>query len=332
MLSASIVRSEGYAVIRILLCIALSTMSAAVPGQQDWPSRPVKFVVPTPPGGGTDLYARLLAQSLSESLKQPFVVENRPGAGGNIGADLVAKASPDGYTFLVSASGTVVVNPVLYKNFPFNPERDLVPVAGGVTGPLVFIIHPGLPFRDLRDLLAAARSHEGKLSFGSAGTGSMSYLGVRKLEEAAKVRFFHVPYKGMGQAYQDLIGGQVNFLFADVASALGHIRAGKVRALGVTMKTPLLPGIPTVAEGGVEGFDVSNSFSVFAPGGTPASVVERANNEIARAMQSTQLLANLEAQAMVPVFQSPAEFAAHVRRERSGWATFIARTGITLEQ
>lgn len=146
------------------------------------------------------------------------------------------------------------------------------------------------------------------------------------------MRFLHIPYKGMGQAYQDLIGGQVNFIFADVASALGHIRAGKVRALAVTVKTSLLPEVPTVSEAGFEGFEMSNSFSVFAPGGTPGYIVERANREIARAMQSAQLLAKLEAQAMVPVFESPAQFADHVRRERSAWASFIGRMGITLEQ
>lgn len=164
---------------RILFFLMLGTVSAAVLAQQEWPNRPVKFVVPTPPGGGTDLYARLLAQSLGESLKQGFVVENRPGAGGNIGAEIVAKSLPDGHTFLVSATGTVVVNPVLYKNFPFDPERDLVPVARGVTGPLVFIVHPALPFKGLRELIATARSQEGKVSFGSGGTGSITYLGVR---------------------------------------------------------------------------------------------------------------------------------------------------------
>ncbi len=316
----------------LVLSLAVVISPAVAFAQEAWPSRPVKFIVPTPPGGGTDLYARLLAQALGESLKQVFLVENRPGAGGNIGAEAVVRSLPDGTTFLVSATGTVVVNPSLYKNLPFDVERDLAPVARGVTGPFVFIAHPAVPFQDLRGLVGHARSQTGKLSFGSGGTGSITYLGVRKLEEAADVRFLHVPYKGMGQAYQDLIGGQVNFIFADVASAIGHIRGGKVRPLAVTARTPLLPEVPTVAQAGFDRFEVSNSFSVFVPGGTPDSIVQKANAEIGRAMKNEAMQVKLRAQAMEPVFESPQAFSERLKQERAEWAAFIKRSGITLEQ
>jgi tripartite-type tricarboxylate transporter receptor subunit TctC len=320
-----------HAALKSVLSFVLA-VAASFAVAQEWPSRAVKFIVPVPPGGGTDLYARLLAQALSDSLKQPFVVENRPGAGGNIGAEAVVKLPSDGYTFFVSATGTMVVNPSLYRNLAFSLENDFVPIARGVTGPFVFISNSGLPFRTLSDLIAAARSKQGGLTFASAGTGSMTYLGVRMLEEAADVRFLNVPYKGMGQAYQDLVGGQVNFIFADVASALPHIRGGKVRALAVTSKTPLLPEAPTVADAGFRNFNPSNSFSAFARAGTPSAIVNRANAEINNAMRTPTLAAKLEASAMVPVFESPAEFAESLKRERREWAAFIERNGIRLEQ
>lgn len=318
------------------LCLAvvavLGLSGGDVVAQGQWPTRPVKFVVPAPPGGGTDLYARLLASELSESLKQSFVVENRPGAGGNIGAEVVAKAPADGHTFLVSATGTVAVNPILYRNLPFDVERDLVPVARGVTGPFAFIAHAALPARSLGELVAMARSEPEKVAFASGGTGSVSYLAVRLLEERTGVRFRHVPYKGLGQAYQDLVGGHVSFMFADIASSIGHIRGGKVRALAVTEKSELLPHSPTVAESGIERFHATNSFSVFAPGGTPMGIVERLNASIATVMRSAALGAKLRSQAMVPVYESPADFAASLRLERNQWKDFIERNRIALEQ
>jgi tripartite-type tricarboxylate transporter receptor subunit TctC len=273
-----------------------------------------------------------LAPALSESLKQPFFVENRPGAGGNLGADAVAKSPPDGYTFLVSATGTMVVNPSLYRDMPFDVERDFIPVARGVTGPFTFVAHPTLSAKTISELVAAARARPGQISFGSAGTGSTSYLGVRMLEEAAGVRFLHVPYKGLGQAYQDLLGGQISFLYSDIGLALPHIRAGKMNALAVTAKTPLLPEIQTLADAGLGAVNAENFFSIYAPAGTPARIVERMNAEIARAMRSSALATRFEAQTWLPVFESPAEFAESLKREREQWAAFIQRNGIRLEQ
>ncbi len=322
---------------RAILCVGAAitaSLLAAMPAgaQDDWPNRPVKIVLPATPGAGTDLFARLLADALGATLKQQFLVENKPGAGGNIAAVSVARSAPDGYTLLVSPTGVIAVNPVLYKNPPFITERDFIPVARGVTGPFVFVVHPAAPANTLAELAALGRSQPGKFSFGAVGIGSLTYLAVRLLEDASGARFLFVPYKGMGQAYQDLFSGQINFAHVDVSSALAHIKAGKVRALATSQKTPLLPATPSVAEAGFPGVEVTNSFSVLAPAGTHPAVVGRLVGEIRRALQSPALAARLEAQALTPVLDTPQEFAESLKKESDAWAEFIRRTGIVLEQ
>jgi tripartite-type tricarboxylate transporter receptor subunit TctC len=298
---------------------------------QDWPAKPVRFIVPSSPGGGTDVYARILAQALGESLKQQFIVDNRPGASGNIGAAAVAKSAPDGYTFLVSANPALAVNPSLYRNLPYNAERDFAPVTRGVMAPMALVVHPSVPAKTLAELVALGKSDPGKLSFGSAGTGSPTFLGVRMLEENTGARFIHVPYKGVGPGYQDLLGGQIAFMFPDVASALSHIKAGKLRVLALTQATPQLPGVPTFAEVGFP-LEVVTSFSVVAPAGTPAPVVHRISAEIGRAMHAPAVAEKLEAQVLVPVFDTPEQFADSLKKERDGWAAFIKRNGIQADQ
>jgi tripartite-type tricarboxylate transporter receptor subunit TctC len=310
---------------RFLFSLFLLVASPALFCQESWPSRPVRIVVPSSPGGGTDVYARLLAQALGDSLKQQFIVDNRPGASGNIGAAAVAKAAPDGYTFLVSANPALSVNPSLYRNLPYNAERELAPVTRGVMAPMVLVVHPSQS-KTLAELVESGRE-SGKISYGSAGTGSPTFLGVRMLEEQTGAKFTHVPYKGVGAGYSDLLGGQIQFMLPDVASAIGHIRAGKLRALAVTQSTPLLPGVPTFAQAGFP-LDVFTSFSVVAPAGTPDAVLARLGSEIARAMRTGPIAEKLEAQALVPVFDTPAEFAASLKKERDGWAAFIRRNNI----
>jgi tripartite-type tricarboxylate transporter receptor subunit TctC len=314
---------------RILLALALLVVGFGVQAQESWPSRPVKLIVPSSPGGGTDVFARILAQALSEGLKQQFVVDNRPGASGNIGAAAVAKAAPDGYTFLVSANPALSVNPALYRNLPYDAERDFAPVARGVMAPMVFVVHPSVKAESLADLVALSKKE--RLAFGSAGTGSPTFLGVRMLEEKSGAKFTHVPYKGVGPAFQDLLGGQIQFLFPDIASAISHVKAGKLRALAVTQKSALLPGTPTLAEAGYP-LDVFTSFSVVAPAGTPAAIVQRLSAEIGNAMRSGPVAAKLDAQALIPVFDTPAEFAASLKKERDGWAAFIRRNAIEADQ
>ncbi len=321
---------------RILLCVALLVLSFAAQAQEAWPTRPVKFIVPSSPGGGTDVYARILAQALGESLKQQFIVENRPGASGNIGAAAAAKSAADGYTFLVSANPALAVNPSLYKELPYNAERDFAPVTRGVMAPMAMVVHPSVPARTLAELVALGKTTPGKLAYGSAGTGSPTFLGVRMLEEGTGAKFTHVPYKGVGAAYADLLGGQVQFLFPDVASAISHLKAGKLRALAVTalavtQSTEVLPGTPTFAEAGFP-LEVITSFSVVAPAGTPAPIVQRIAAEIGRAMRSRPVAEKLEAQVLVPVFDTPEQFAASLKKERDGWADFIRRNGIQPDQ
>jgi tripartite-type tricarboxylate transporter receptor subunit TctC len=315
---------------RIALLALLLIFSLGV-GGQDWPAKPVHFIVPSSPGGGTDIYARILGQALGESLKQQVVVENRPGASGNIGAAAAAKSAPDGYTFLVSANPALSVNPSLYKDLPYNVERDFVPVTRGVMAPMVLVAHPGLPAKTLAELVAIGKREPGKVPFASAGVGSPVYLGVRMLEEKTGARFTHVPYKGVGPAYSDLLGGQVQFMFPDVASAISHIKAGKLRALAVTEPMKVLPGVPTLAEAGYP-LEVITSFSVVAPAGTPPQIVQRMAEEIGRAMKTSAVREKLEAQALVPVFDTPTEFAASLKKERELWAAFIRRNGIQPDQ
>ena len=300
-------------------------MAAFAHAQDAWPSKPVRFIVPSSPGGGTDIYARLLAQALGDQLKQQFIVENRPGASGNIGAAAAAKAAPDGYTFLVSANPSLSVNPSLYKNLQYNAERDLIPVTRGVMAPMVLAAHPSMG--SLNDLINAGKSDPGKIAYGSAGTGSPTYLGVRMLEEKTGAKFVHVPYKGLGAGYADLLGGQIKFMFPDVASAISHIKAGKLKALAVTQPTPQLPGVPTFEQAGIP-LDVFTSFSVVVPAGTPAPILSRMSTEIARAMKSPAMAEKLDAQVLVPVFDTPDQFAASLKKERDGWAAFIKRNAI----
>jgi len=314
--------------LRLALVCFLLSFAACAAAQATWPARPVRIVVPSSPGGGTDMYARILASGLGDVLGQQFVVENRPGAGGRIGAEAVAKAAPDGYTVLVTASPALLINPSLYRNLPYDAERDFTPVAPGVISPLVYCVHPSVPARTLAELVELGKRDPGKLTYGSAGQGSTTNLGVRLLEEATGTRFTHVPYKGLGQAYQNLLSGDLSFMLSDFVAILTHVRSGKVIALAATHRTNLLPGVPTVAEAGFPSVEVHASFMVAAPAGTPAAVVHRLNAEINALMKTPGVAEKLEAQALLPVFATPEEFAASLKKEREMWAGAIRRMGV----
>lgn len=314
----------------LFIAILIATFGSVAWGQESWPSKPVKLVVPSSPGGGTDVFGRLLAQALTESMNQQFVVENRPGASGNIGAQAVATASPDGYTFLVASNSSIAINPALYKNLPFNAERQLTPVARGVMAVNVLVVYPALGVNNVNEFIALAKRQPEGLAFGSAGTGSSPFLGVRMVEEIAGVKFVHAPYKGVAPAYQDLLAGRLQFMYTDLASALPYVNAGKLKVLAVDRKTSLLPGAPTLAEAGWEKVDSPTSFSVMAPAGVPAPILQRMATEVGKALRT--LAARLEQQALIPVFDTPAEFAASLRLERANWAAFIQRNHITVEE
>lgn len=319
------IRSLARALAAATLCAA-GAASAQAPA--DWPARPVTLVVPSSPGGGTDVYGRILAQALTEQLRQSFVVENKPGASGAIGATAVAKAEPDGYTILVASNSSLGINPVLMKNLSYDVQRDFAPVTRGVMAPMVVVAHPDAKVRTLGELLARGKREPGQLFYGTAGVGSPLYIGMRMIEAAGGAQFGHIPYKGAGAAYTDLLGGRLQFMLTDLASVRQHIDAGKLVALAVTDKTPLLPGAPTLAEAGLPGIKAFTSFSVLLPAKTPPALVQRVATEVARAMRSPAVAARLAEQALLPVFDTPEQFAASLREEQRNWGEFIRAQNI----
>jgi tripartite-type tricarboxylate transporter receptor subunit TctC len=314
-----------------LVPVAIS-LATPVFAQESWPTRPVRMIVSSAPAGGTDVYARLVANAYTEAFKQQFIVENRPGGNGTIAADAVAKSVPDGHTLLVSASPSIVLAPVLFKKQPYDVDRDLAPVTRGVLSPLALVVLPSQPIKTLTALIAAAKREELKVPYGSAGAASMTHLGVRLFEEAAGIRFLHIPYKGVGPAIQDLLGGQVTFVLTDLPAAINHIRSGKLLPLAVMPKTALLPSTQSFAEAGFPGAEVSAAFAIVAPAGTPAAVMQRLSTELMKAMKSAPLAGRLDELGLIPVFDTPEEAAARLRKEREMWAAFVKRTGMTVDQ
>ena len=314
------------------VALALSLWLANAAAQDTYPSRPVKLIVSSSPAGGTDVYARLLAQTFTTAFKQQFIVENRAGGNGAIAAELVARAVADGTTLLVTASPSIITGPALFKHLPYDADRDFAPVTRGALSPLALVIAPNVPARTLAEFLALARLEEGKLPYGSAGAASTTHLGVRLLEEAAGVKFLHIPYKGIGAATQDFLGGSLKFMLADLASVTGYLKSGKAIALAVNPPSSLLTGVPSFAEAGYPAVDVNASFMLVAPSATPKSTLNRLSSELMRAAKSAPLADRLEAAALIQVFDTPDEASDRVRKERAMWAAFIKRNNITVEQ
>lgn len=311
---------------RVLLsrALALAPLLAGVAAAQgDWPAKPVTLVVPSSPGGGTDTYGRILAQALTEQLRQSFVVENKPGASGAIGATAVAQAAPDGSTLLVASNSSLGINPALYKTLAYDVFRDFAPVSRGVIAPMVIVAHPSAGVKTMAELMERGKREPEKLFYGSAGNGSPLYIGVRMLEAATGARFSHIPYKGAGAAYADLLAGRVQFMLTDLASVRPHVDAGKLIALAITDKSALLPAVPTFAEAGFPGIKAFTSFSVLVPAKVPPPLVKRIAAEVAKAMKNPATAARLEQQALLPVFDTPEQFAAALKDEQQNWGTFI---------
>jgi tripartite-type tricarboxylate transporter receptor subunit TctC len=319
------------ALARILAVLLAAFATAAY--AQPYPSKPIHFVVPYPAGGPLDTVARLLGQKVSESVHQPVVVENKPGAGGNIGADYVAKAAPDGYTILMGAVATHAINPTLYRNIPYDPVKDFAPVTEVAWTPNVLVVNPSLPVSNVKEFIAYAKAHPGELNFGSGSTGSAGHLAGELFKTMAGVQMVHVPYKGAGPAMQDLIGGQIQLMFDNLASSLGQIRAGKVRALAVTTakRSTLAPELPTIAESGLPGFDISTWFGIFAPGGTPQPVVQRLHDAFVAALHAPDVQATMKKMGAEPVGNTPEEFAAYIRSEARKYAKVIEASGAKVD-
>ena len=313
----------------MLLAIVLPIASFA----QSYPAKPIRFVVPYPAGGPLDTVARLLGQKVSESVKQPVVVENRPGAGGNIGADHVAKSSPDGYTLLMGAVATHAINPSLYRQSPYDPVRDFVAVTMIASTPNVLVVHPSVPASNVREFIAYAKANPGKLNFGSGSTGSAGHLAGELFKTMAGVDMAHIPYKGAAPAMQDLIAGRLQLMFDNLASANAQVKAEKVKALAVTTarRSTLAPELPTVAESGLPGFDISTWIGLSVPARTPPDVVMRLHAEFTRALSSPEVrerIVNLGAEA---VGNRPDEFAQFIRAEAEKYARVIKASGATAD-
>jgi tripartite-type tricarboxylate transporter receptor subunit TctC len=317
----------------VLRIIAATLALSLVPGlaaAQAWPSKAVKIVVPFVAGGATDVVARLLAQKLTEAWGQSVVVENRAGAGGNTGADVVAKSPPDGYTMLMTSGSIVTANPYIYKSMTFDPAKDLVPITNVATGPQVIVVNTNVPAKDLREFIAMAKAAPGKVNYGSAGVGTQTHLAFENFLYSAGADMTHVPYKGEAAVITDLMGGQIQAATPNIGAAMGFIKDGKLRALAVTSRerNPQLPDVPAASEI-LPGFENAGWFGLMAPAGTPREVVDRIYRDSAKILTSDEFRAKLAQQGMVPVANSPADFAAAIRDESARWAKVVKERGLS---
>lgn len=324
MLSAAI--SRGFLIATALLGAGVAQ------AQQNYPVRPIRLVVPSSPGGGTDITARIIAPKLGEYLGQQVVVENRPGAGTMIGGEVVARAAPDGYTLLMGIS-TLAINPAMYRKVPYDALKDFAPISQVVALPNVLVTHPSLPVKTVRELIAFAKPRPGQINFASAGVGTNPHLSMELFLSMTGVKMIHVPYKGSGQGVIDLIAGHVTVMTPSILTALGYVKDRRLRALGVTSakRAGGAPDIPTIAEAGVPGYEAVQWFGVLAPAGTPRDIVSRLHKEIVRTVQTPDIRQKLVNDGADPVGSLPEEFAAFIRSETAKWAKVAKAIGLKPE-
>ena len=298
-----------------------------------FPAKPVRIVVPFAAGGSTDILARNIAQKLNEALRSPVIVENRPGAGALIGAEYVAKAAPDGYTLLMGTNTTHAVAPHLYSKMPYHALNDFAPVAEIAYNPQFLDVHPSIPVRSVKELVALARSRPGQLNYGSAGQGSTSHMAMELFRSMAKVNLTHVPYKGSGPALIDVLGGHLSMMFDVVLTTLPHMKSGKLRVLGVSSlsRVDVAPEVPTIAETGLPGYEALVWFGLFAPAGTPGEIVNRLSGEVGRIVQQPALKETFTVQGLTPVGSNSTQFAAKVAKDHATWGKVIREAGIKLD-
>ncbi|MDB5844405.1 MAG: Tricarboxylate transport protein TctC [Polaromonas sp.] len=298
--------------------------------QEHWPAKPVRLVVPFAPGGSTDVVARMIGQKLSILWGQPVIVENRAGAGGNLGADMVAKSQADGYTLLM-ASGSITINPHIYKNMPFDTRKDLAPITNVASGPMLLVVPDRSSVKSVKELIALARETPGALNFGSAGVGSQVHLAGENFANAARIEIKHVPYRGEAVAYNDLIAGQIQMMVGNFAAASALLGPGRLRALAVTGKqrSVQLPDVPTVAESGMPGFENTGWFGFLAPASTPPEIISKIQLDTAKVLAESDTKARLYVQGMTPVGNTAAEFSKAMDAESRLWATLVKTRNIT---
>lgn len=316
----------------ISLLMALGVFANGAIGQS-YPDRPVRLIVGFPPGGVVDITARSIAPPLGERLGQSLIVENRPGVAGNIAADHVAKAAPDGHTLLISVVSSLAISSSLYRKLPYDLMRDLTPVGVVAAVPNVLVVHPSLPAKNVKGLIALAKARPRELNFGSAGTGSTVHLAGELFKTMVNVEMLHVPYKGAAPAMADLLGGRVHLMFDFLSPALPHIQSGRLRALGVSSvaRSPLLPDVPTIAEAGVPGYEVSGYLGIFAPAKIANAIIKKLNGEIATVVNRADVKERFAMQGATPVTQIPEQFAADLKAEVAKWAKIVELTGVQID-
>lgn len=307
--------------------LAASPLAAA----QDYPVKPIRLVVPFTPGGSTDILARMVGQKLSDAFGQQVIIDNRPGAGGNIGVEIVSKSPPDGYTLVMGHIGTFGVNPSLYPKLPYDPIKDFQPITLVAMVPNLMSVNPKLPAKSVKEFIALAKAKPGTLNFGSGGNGSAAHLAGEYFKLLTKTDIVHIPYKGTAPGITDLIAGNISMMITGVPPQLAHVKSGRLRPLAVATakRLPLLPELPTIAEAGVAGYEATQWYGVLAPAKTPEAIVARLNAEIVKALRGADIKERLSAEAAEPVGNTPEQFAAHIKAEIARWAPVIKASGAT---
>jgi tripartite-type tricarboxylate transporter receptor subunit TctC len=322
---------------RLLAAAALALLACSSFAQTAWPAKPIKLVVPFPPGGGTDFVARLVAEKLTTQAGWVIVIDNKPGAGGNIGLDAVAKSAPDGYTLGLGQTANLAINPALYAKMPFDPLKDFAPIAAVASQPVVLLVNASSPYKTLADVVAASKAKPESLRIGLAGNGTVGHLAGEMLERRAGIRILNVPYKGAGPAMTDLLGNQVELNFANTPVAIPQLAGGKVRALAISSpqrlkSVPQLAAVPTVAELGYPGFDAITWTGLVAPAGTPPAVVERINAEVQKILQRPDVIQKLALEGSTAAAEgTPKQFADYIRSEHQKWGALIREANIKLD-
>ncbi len=316
-----------------VLLAALGMLMAAPVWAQPYPTKPVRIVAPFPPGGVADVLARALAPELQAALGQQVIVDNKPGAGGNIGAEIVAKAEPDGHTLLLASAGILTINEFLYAKMPFDPATAFAPITVVGDMPNIVVVHPRAGVATLKQLIDKAKAQPGKLDFGSAGNGTTTHLAIVLLEQAAKIKLAHVPYKGAAPAVQDLVAGQIDGLVDNPPLVLPHIKSGTIKALAwaAPQRMAILPDVPTAAEAGLPGFEASSWFALIAPAGTPKEIVARLNAEAAKILKDPKMAEQFAQRGIRLVGNSAEEFVAFIPKERARWGEIVKASGVKLE-
>jgi tripartite-type tricarboxylate transporter receptor subunit TctC len=313
--------------------LASVALADAASAQGVYPAKPIRMIVPFPPGGGTDILSRLVANKLTESVGWQIVVDNRGGAGGNIGLDAAAKAAPDGYTMVMGQTSNLTINPSLYSKLPYDSLRDFTPVSVVASSPIAFMVFAKAPYRTLNDLIAAGKAKPGEVTFATTGNGTVGHLTGELIQRIAGVKFVHVPYKGSAQAFPDLLGGRIGFFLASLETAIPQMKAGAIRTLAVTsgQRVPALPDIPTVAESGYPGFETATWYGILVPKGTPQPIVARLGTEIVKVLESADVRERMAANGGATIKPGPAAFDAQLKSELTKWGRVIREAGVKIE-